>query len=91
MIRIDDKYVEVNGTKMELHFELTQLIHALYEKKIVTKQDLVNLCNLAVMDEEDVRKEAKKIIEDISDAIRKSREDFASEELFNKMFGDLDN
>ena len=50
-----------------------------------------NLCNLAVMDEEDVRKEAKKIIEDISDAIRKSREDFASEELFNKMFGDLDN
>ncbi len=90
MIRIDDNCVEINGTKMELHLELTHLIHALFEKKVVTKQDLVYLCNLAVMDKEDIRKEAKKIIEDISDAIRKSREDFASEELFNKMFGDLD-
>lgn len=71
MIKIKDGVVNVEGSKMELYVELSTIIHVLYERKKLSKEEIEEGMKLAFLSENELMEKIKKeAIEKISELIK---------------------
>jgi hypothetical protein len=71
MIKIKDGVVDVEGSKMELYVELSTIIHVLYERKKLSKEEIEEGMKLAFLSENELMEKIKKeAIEKISELIK---------------------
>lgn len=71
MIKIKDGVVDVEGSKMELYVELSTIIHVLYERKKLSKEEIEEGMKLAFLSENELMEKIKKeTIEKISELIK---------------------
>ena len=71
MIKIKDGVVDVEGSKMELYVELSTIIHVLYERKKLSKEEIEYGMKIAFLSENELMEKIKKeTIEKISELIK---------------------
>lgn len=71
MIKIKDGVVDAEGSKMELYVELSTIIHELYERKKLSKEEIEEGMKLAFLSESELMEKIKKeAIEKISELIK---------------------
>ncbi len=71
MIKIKDGVVDVEGSKMELYVELSTIIHVLYERKKLSKEEIEDGMKIAFLSENELMEKIKKeTIEKISELIK---------------------
>ena len=71
MIKIKDGVVDVEGSKMELYVELSTIIHVLYEREKLSKEEIEEGMKLAFLSENELMEKIKKeAIEKISELIK---------------------
>ena len=63
--------VDVEGSKMELYVELSTIIHVLYERKKLSKEEIEDGMKIAFLSENELMEKIKKeTIEKISELIK---------------------
>lgn len=71
MIKIKDGVVDVEGSKMEVYVELSTIIHVLYERKKLSKEEIEDGMKIAFLSENELMEKIKKeTIEKISELIK---------------------
>lgn len=85
MLLSSNGVVQMEGTTIELATELSSLLKGLMDKKILTKKEILNCLELALMSEEEVH---KALISEMRKFMNKFDKD-ADSDTFNEMFKDL--
>lgn len=77
--------VQMEGNTIELATELTSLLKGLMNKEVLTKKEIMNCLELALMSEEEVHKALISEMEKFMKNFNKNTDS----DIFNEMFKDL--
>lgn len=95
MICNHDGKIYLDGNKIDLMADLSGIVRALLDSKILTKDNVSYAVELGCKDKEALDKEAQEALRKMFDAILKGNKNeqvkATDEDIFSKMFGDLDN
>lgn len=82
MIKVDKENLEISGFAVEIQSELSTIINTLYEKKYLSKDDILHSVEVGFMSKEEVKEKIKILESELTeDKLLKA------EELLKKLMG----